>query len=352
MDYVYRRVGSDPKSKHTPHFGHLEGDGDFILRTPNGEHLPGGPQHDFLVKPVVERPEPLLDVPSAPVKPVFAEKNGYADPQNDSFGRNELSQKLGFYVRSQGDVKLHRPSHWLSLVVEPVSSQHVSLDIADLAKTLRNRTTKSDKPCEPFRMPSLVFTTASAVVLFEPHPWGDNKEECWTRFLRIEKTGAMEYCDYFNVARVQAPKPDADGIKLFKYVQTIGTIWTFLHATKQVLGDADYHEGVRFLVNLMGTKDSMLVQFATNPGVDGKFWRQPFDQEALFAGSLNWKCRDPNLQIPFKLVLGSLGDAESKKVIVECAEQLGLAYNHQSIPRCFTSGTDVFPWDQFRSGSE
>jgi hypothetical protein len=42
MDYVYRKVSTAPNSDQTPHFGHLEGEGDFILRTPAGEHLPGG----------------------------------------------------------------------------------------------------------------------------------------------------------------------------------------------------------------------------------------------------------------------------------------------------------------------
>jgi hypothetical protein len=43
----------------------------------------------------------------------------------------------------------------------------------------------------------------------------------------------------------------------------------------------------------------------------------------------------------------SLGEAEAKKMIVGCAEQLGLAYNHQSRPRCFNFNTDVFPWQEF-----
>jgi len=63
----------------------------------------------------------------------------------------------------------------------------------------------------------------------------------------------------------------------------------------------------------------------------------------------DWKCRDANLQIPFKLVLGSLGEAEAKKLITACAEQLALPYNHQSEPRCFNWGTEDFPWEQFRS---
>jgi uncharacterized caspase-like protein len=34
MSYVYERVAKDPNSRQTPHFGFLEGDGDFIFKSP------------------------------------------------------------------------------------------------------------------------------------------------------------------------------------------------------------------------------------------------------------------------------------------------------------------------------
>jgi uncharacterized caspase-like protein len=39
MNYAYEKVGKDPRSQQTPAFGHIDGDGDFILRTPCDEHL-------------------------------------------------------------------------------------------------------------------------------------------------------------------------------------------------------------------------------------------------------------------------------------------------------------------------
>ncbi|PYL01873.1 MAG: hypothetical protein DME19_00005, partial [Verrucomicrobia bacterium] len=259
MNYVYQKVGTDPRSNQTPHFGHLEGDGDFILCTPNGEHLPGGPGGDFLVKPVVERPEPPLEVLPVSAKPEFAERNGYAHPDRVSFGLNEWATKLGICERQEGGVQVHRLSHWLSLVVEPVSNQPVNLDIADLARTLPNHATRSDKPYEQFTMPSQAITTAKSAILFEPHTWEDSGEECWNRFVRIEITGAMEYCHHSKVARIYRPKPDAAGFKIFYYVQIIGIIWTFLYEAKRILSNAGYQAGVRYLVNLIGTRDSVLV---------------------------------------------------------------------------------------------
>lgn len=347
MNYVYQKVSNDPRSGQTPHFGHLDGDGDFVLRTPNGEHLSAGPTGDFLVKPVVERPEPQI-VHTPPLKPVFAARNGYSDPDSEKFGRNEWSAKLACYSRtaSAGNI-LIRPNNWLSLVVEPVSNQPIEFDIAALAKTLPNRPSQSEKPFDRFRVPSQAITTSKSVLFFDSeNNDGQQGEDYWKRFLRIEKSGAMEFCETVPVAGIwSGSRSDSLRLKVFQYVQLVGTVWSFLYAVKRIMNIANYGAGVRYMVNLIGTKDSILVQFAGQDGADGKHWRQPFDPMA--DSYMNWRCRDANLQIVFQMVLSSLSEPEAKTMIVECAQQLGLAYNHQSAPRCFTHGTDVFPWEQY-----
>jgi hypothetical protein len=205
---------------------------------------------------------------------------------------------------------------------------------------------QSGKPYERFSMPRQAITTAKAVVFYDQEHLGeDTKGDYWNRYVRIEKAGSIEYCNARGVAGVYSPTHLAGGVKVFKYVQVIGTIWSFLYAAKRILNQANYQAGVRFLVNLVGTKDSVLIQFSPKPGTGNQHWRQPFDWEAGDAVQ-NWKCRDTNLQIPFQLVLHSFNESEAKTLLVECAEQLGLAYNHQSKPRCFNHGTDELPWDQ------
>jgi hypothetical protein len=54
MNYVYKRVGQDNRSQQTPQYGHIEGDGDFIFRTPNNEFLGQGLISNFLVKTAPE----------------------------------------------------------------------------------------------------------------------------------------------------------------------------------------------------------------------------------------------------------------------------------------------------------
>jgi hypothetical protein len=37
MAYVHEKVGKDPSSNQTPHFGFIDGDGDFIFSMPEQE---------------------------------------------------------------------------------------------------------------------------------------------------------------------------------------------------------------------------------------------------------------------------------------------------------------------------
>jgi len=61
------------------------------------------------------------------------------------------------------------------------------------------------------------------------------------------------------------------------------------------------------------------------------------------------RCRDENLQFAFKFIIGSVTESEIKRLVMSCADQLGLAYNHQFTQRCFIHGTKEFPWSQYRA---
>jgi hypothetical protein len=242
---------------------------------------------------------------------------------------------------------------WLSLIIEPVSSEQIVLDLATLAKSLRGKTFGDTEQNQIFQFPREAMTTAKSLILYDPdYGKGDSKEDCWKRYVRIERNGAIEYCEYDGIARVVAIKEDdTDPYYVFLYVQLIGTVWTFLQAVKQLLGSAGYSAGVKYGVNLIGTKDSILADFAHTVGKDNKKWVQPFEP-GFFAGDIDLsrlRCRDENLQFPFRVVLGTLSDSELKKITSDCADQLGLAFNHQSEPRCFTYGMGEYPWREYRA---
>jgi uncharacterized caspase-like protein len=351
MSYAYQRVSRDPASRQTPHFGHIDGDGEFILLTPDDAQTKAGEGSDFLVKIIAERPEAPVYVDWSASRADFAEKNGYGDPNSPSFGHNDWSTKLGEYKGRDGNDERHSAFRWLALVMEPVSNEPPELDLASLAKSLPKLGSLDPSDQRSFIFPSQAITTAKSLIFFEPaYGRGQPGPDAWQRFLRIEKTGAMEYCDYARVASLMRFKQeDSKPFPLFLYVQIIGTIWTFLNTAQRLLISAGYTAGVRYIVNVIGAKDSVLVDLAQGAGPDGKHWIDPFNPGCHGVGDYytRLRCRDLNLQFPFKVVVGSLDEKEIKKLIWSCGEQFGLAYNHQSAPRCFNAGTDEFPWRQY-----
>jgi len=351
MSYAYQKVSRDAMSRQTPHFGHIDGDGEFILLTPDNAHMTGGKGTDFLVKTIAERPEAPVHVDWDFSRADFAQKNGYGNPDSTSFGRNDWSAKLGEFQIRDGNDERHSAFGWLGLVIEPASNEQPELDLASLAKSLPKLGSLDPEDPASFIFPSQAITTAKSLIFFEP-AYGRSQPhvDCWQRFLRIEKNGSMEYCDYARVARlIRFKKEDATSFPVFYYVQIMGSIWTFLKTAQRLLTSAGYTAGVRYVINVIGTKDSALVDLAQGAGPDGKHWIDPFNPGYHGVGDYyrRCRCRDLNLQFPFKLVVGSLGEKEIKKLIWSCGEQFGLAYNHQSPPRCFNAGTEEFPWRQY-----
>jgi hypothetical protein len=345
MHYVYQRVSQDSQSQQTPHYGHIEGDGDLVLLTPNGEHLGYEGWPDFLVETVVEVPEPTSNFPVATVKPSFAESNGYGDPTYPGFGRNDWSERLGEHRHNRENwlTETSKAFSWLSLIVEPTANQLISIDVVEIAQS-RQLNLSGDKPYERFRVPLQSRTTMDSVVFFDLM---DEDSKLWDRYLRIDKKGNIEYAD--SSRRIFG---EYDGIRYFAYVQAIGTIWQFMFLVRNLLAKAGYAAGVRVLVNFVGTRGSILADFSGEAGKGGKKWLSPFKSDEI-GRRLNLSeltCSDPNLQLQYNLVIGNLNEAESRKIIEDVACQLGQAYNHQGSLRCFNYNTDVFPWQQYFQG--
>ncbi len=341
MHYVYRKVAQDNRSQQTPQYGHIDGDGDFILLTPNQEHLTLGGQQDLLVQTVAEMPEPTPFLEVAVAKPTFAEKNGYGDPEHPSFGRNDWSAKLDEYrYRGDGPRETSKAFSWLSLIIEPVANQSISIDFTEGLEQLFQFAISGDRPYEQFRVPRKTRTTIDSLVRFDQ--LYDNPER-WVRYLRLDKTGNIEYADSRSILG------EYNGVRYFQYIQLIGLTWQFMFLAKRLLADAGYTAGVRLLVNLVGTRDSILAGLSEEPGEGNKKWVQPPPSRRASFGQnlLDLKCPSPNLQMEYRIVIGSLDEAKSREVINDVARQLGLAYNHQSPPRCFNYNTDVFPWRQY-----
>lgn len=339
MNYVYLKVGQDTHSQQTPHYGHVDGDGDFILSAPSDSHLnPGGVQ-DSLVQTVMEVPEVQSGQEESAVKPTYAVRNGYGDPYSPNFGRNEWSDKLGEALYEGGGAPrtIVKANSWMSLIIEPVGNQAIAIDVAEEVERLKFlRIPEGAPPYKRFPLPTKTYTTIDSAGL---HGECLADPEYWGNYLRIEKDGNIEYVDTNCVFTTYVK------VRQFEYVRIVGMVWQFMFFAQAVLANAGYTGGVRYLVNLVGTRDTILGDFSNEPGAGTK-WESPSHPNCK-ASLLKLRCPNTHLQLEYKFVIGMLNEASSREVVDDVARKLGLAYNHQTSPRCFSPGTDVFPWGQY-----
>ncbi len=257
-----------------------------------------------------------------------------------NFGRNQYSNKLG--ITNFDDRSKEKAFSWLSLVIEPVTNRNFELNLTKLSKEFPNYKPKGSEPFEKFTPPSNKMTSINSVILYNELT---NEPQFWSKYIRIEKSGNIELCDAYNSFI------SFNGMRTYRYVQIIGLIWQFMFFAKHILAEHDYNGGVNFLVNLIGAKDTILADFSNEAGEEDKKWAEPGARNYFSrAGLLDLTCPDLNLQMKYNLILSNINQQSSKQTINDVADKLGLAYNHQSEPRCFNYNTDIFPWRQFFNG--
>src|SRR5437867_4220736 len=120
MKYVYYKVAGDCQSHQTHPSSHIFREGDCIHWSHDNGHLSSTKRDDFLIDVLPERPEPPPLASLLEVKPVFAAKNGYGDPESATFGQNDWTGKLGVAkYRGGPNSDVISATHWLALVSEP-----------------------------------------------------------------------------------------------------------------------------------------------------------------------------------------------------------------------------------------
>lgn len=342
MHYIYEKVSKNPKSQQTPHYGHIEGDGDFVLRvSPMEDLFLDMLNADQLVAPAPAMPETPPVLATVPVQ-TFSSRRGYVDPTHPSFGRNEWSDRLG-ERRHGSDVSdgITKAFSWTSFIMEPSSPGLVTADVDNVKSWLPPLGSTSTEPYERFRLPAQIRTTLNSSVWYDPYR---NESELWERYVWFDKDGNLEYADSSGLVF-----HDFNGQRWFNYAQIVGLFWQFVHFGSKALLECKYMGGVRLLVNLVGTRDTILVDFSQEAGKDNKHWLDPTSRDSFFDGEhlKGLTCTERNIQVEYKFVASSMKEPEGFKMVKDFAAKLGRAYNHDSSPRCFNYETDTFPWKQF-----
>ena len=157
-------------------------------------------------------------------------------------------------------------------------------------------------------------------------------EEELTHFLRILPSGHIEFAGTYPMFF------EREGVRCFSFVSIIGTLWQLLYFSKAIYNEVGYTGDVNILLNLIGTKNSRLADFAGDPHRGG--WRSPFDPSYIQQNEDYY--HDENIQIQRNIIFTQATDEEIGKIITDFAYELG-SYYGQDEPRCFHPKTSEFP---------
>ncbi|MFX1476328.1 MAG: helix-turn-helix domain-containing protein [Promethearchaeota archaeon] len=253
----------------------------------------------------------------------FLEDCNYTNPESEDFGRHQLSERL---------VELHvKPTHplepslewrtarsWASFVFYPayVGCEIETDTLKDKLRPDRQRIGRGPEwyhrlPEQFYQMFSNPQATSQEFLAIW-QPLGANGI---SHFIRVRPTGHIE------VGCTSPPFLQAqDGGRYFRFVALIGYLWQMVYQSKAIYYDAGFSGETMVLVNLVGTKETHLTDFAPR-------WVSP--------SSTPYQDYRPNVQTNQRLSLAYASDDEIEAMIRRIARDLGRYYS-QDLPRCFT----------------
>lgn len=166
----------------------------------------------------------------------------------------------------------------------------------------------------------------------------NHNQEILQKYLAIERNGVIELGLSTSVFRILN-----NGVGMFGLTSIVGHAWLMLNFVKDLYEHLFYTQSFSFLVNLRGTKDTLLGGFARG-------WLEPTDPTT----ENRIKCKEPAVQIRRDSVLPSISCEESSVLIREIAVDIEAAWEHEchkKPPRCYAQNNDnkygIFDSDRF-----
>lgn len=338
MSYVYQKVSQDTRSRQTPHYGHLLGDGDFVIRSPGDGHLVASDTGSSGPTVISSDGASAISVSSGSFgsRPSYSDRHAYGNPDAADFGRNRWADQLGNWRRNDDNTKtLSKAGSWLSVICE--TQRPNTFHIPTLSKSIREVKKPESLPQDDFHIPELIRTSMDAVVCYDRY----NEDGLWKRYLTVDEGGAIELAESTSVF---AMRPT---VKCFRFVQMIGNVWQFMHLSRAIFDLAEYSGEAHLIISVVGTEGTQLTNYAQDPNSEGTRWSEPGETNVYgIQGRQSELCVNRNIQLRYNLNLSAAPSAAAS-VVKDLATKLSLAYSLGEPHRCFIYGTDTFPWSQF-----
>lgn len=271
----------------------------------------------------------------------FLSTYNYVDPEAESFGHHPLTDDL---------VEIHHSSKcqkrdvlpaesWISFVFCPQDTR-ARVETTELKNELKPDQ-RIGRGSEWFRGIPRPFLDMLYRPTATPHqylskysPTRQDTGSGITHFLRIRPSGHIE------VACTEPLFFVRDTVRCFSFVCLVGYLWQMMYFAQALYRHCSYYGIVTVLMNVISTRDSLLVDYARSKSGG---WASPFSP--LYTAPI---CQDQNIQVQRAAVLADSSDDEIESVVREMARDLG-TYYQQDQPRCFDIHTDEFPYRQYQS---
>lgn len=269
----------------------------------------------------------------------FLVSNNYLNIDSEAFAKHELSETLAEVQKKPGPkwVNDYIPAQsWVSFVFLPLGGR-CAIDTVSLKDTLQpdRRIGRNGQWFHGLPQPvTLMFFEARGTPRQFIAKWLPERKETndmATHIYRVLPSGQIEFACTYPLFY------ERDGVRLFSFVNLIGHLWQLIYLSKAIYVDASCVDEIALLVNLIGTRDTYLADYAkSNRGG----WLPFFDP--MSSKLDHQQCQERNIQINKHINLYHTTDDEIEALIRAVAQELG-AYYAQDQPRCFDYHTQEFP---------
>ncbi|MEW5869075.1 MAG: ATP-binding protein [Chloroflexota bacterium] len=270
----------------------------------------------------------------------FFLKNNYIDVDAEDYGKNSLTDNLVEILRSTkpGTIDEANPAKsWVSFVFNPMG-RDVKLDTVALRDKLQpdKRIGRDGEWYHGLPRPisDMLFyakgTPKSYGGTWFPGEYGLPTK--YTHAISILPTGHIQVIVTRPLFCVR------DGIRFYAFVSLIGYFWQLLYLARAVYRDAGIHGETLILINLIGSSDTFLADFAR--------WYSIFDWE--YSASPQDQVQEKSICIKRQFNLVDANDNEIEALCRGVADEVGKYYGQQR-PKCFTPDTNMFPMNDYVS---
>jgi hypothetical protein len=259
---------------------------------------------------------------------------GFKNQNDQTFGKNEFNQKIGFVEDLNQHVVL-APHHITFVAIPQKRIKQSSRDVLKSAKDmleLEQWYSRSNKNDEPKYWPYRIFEVpGNRRAGNNSFVWEEKFHSPYEDF-NISTLAITAGAEILFSSAIPFINIHRNGTPLFRISNILAKCWAFSGLVAQFFHEIGYTNDAQLCISMVNTLNSHLSSFADD-------WLEPSDLGYWHDARLgDWSCHSQNLFFSQTINLTSMKPKEQPEFIKHFAEEISFAYNHDT-PRCFEKKT-------------